>query len=122
MLRRDQTRAAYLISSGCYSLKLSADSAGSTIFLLPVKADPAPPAPSPAIAPIAAPLPPPARPPISAPTPAPPPVITAVRFPFPFSERTSEEVSTGSSLPFMLIEVSLRCSEAASLQRLSGFP
>src|SRR2546425_4757345 len=40
---------------------------------------------------------------------------------FPFSERTSEEVSTGSSLPFTLIEVSFSCSEAPPLKRPSGF-
>ncbi|PYX09758.1 MAG: hypothetical protein DMG88_04680 [Acidobacteria bacterium] len=113
-------RTDYLISSGCSSLKLSADSAGSTMFLLPVKAEPAPPAPAPAIAPIAAPLPPPAKPPISAPTPAPPPVITAVRFPLPFSARVTDEVSIGWSLPLMLMEVSFSLSNAPPLKRPSG--
>src|SRR5207248_1194896 len=75
-----------LISTGCSSLKLTADSAGRTISLLPVKAAPPAPAPAPTPAPIAAPLPPPAKPPISAPRPAPPPIITAERLPLPLAK------------------------------------
>src|SRR5437764_2009521 len=75
-----------LISTGCSSLKLTADSAGSTISLFPVKAAPAVPAPAPAAAPMAAPLPPPAKPPISAPKPAPPPIITVERLPLPLAK------------------------------------
>jgi len=52
------------------SLKVTAASAGICRSLLPVKADPAAPAPAPSRPPISAPLPPPASPPISAPPPA----------------------------------------------------
>src|SRR5207249_7516344 len=113
-------RTRYRTSSGCWSLKVSADSAGSTMSLLPLNAAPVVPAPPPARAPMAAPLPPPARPPISAPTPAPPPAITAVRLPFPLAERTREEVSTGRSEPLTLMEISLSCSTAPPLKRPSG--
>src|SRR5215469_3271707 len=75
----------YLTTRDCSSLKLTADSAGRTMSLLPVKALPAVPAPAPARAPIAAPLPPPAIPPIRAPRPAPPPVVAAVLLPLPLT-------------------------------------
>ncbi len=74
-------------SRGWESSKVRSDSAGSTISLFPVKAEPPAPAPAPAAAPIAAPLPPPARAPMMPPRAAPPPVRTAVRFPLPFSEK-----------------------------------
>src|SRR5215467_13201346 len=76
-------RAQRLTLSGDLRVKATADSAGNSISLLPVKAVPAVPAPAPAAAPMAAPLPPPASPPISAPSTAPPPAITAVRLPLP---------------------------------------
>src|SRR5579859_8209547 len=80
-------------STDFVSLKLSADSAGMTMFLLPVKAAPAVPAPAPARPPMSAPLPPPASPPMSAPAPAPPPIITVDRLPLPFIERSTEVVA-----------------------------
>src|SRR5512146_1270982 len=82
------------IWTGCNSLKVTADSAGSTMFLLPVKAAPAVPAPAPAAAPIRAPLPPPARPPTRAPRPAPPPIKPAVRLPLPLAAKPAAAVST----------------------------
>src|SRR6185437_15424262 len=69
----------------CCRRNVSSVSAGSTICLLPVNAEPAVPAPPPASAPNAAPLPPPAKPPMSAPSPAPPPMNAALRLPLPFS-------------------------------------
>src|SRR5260370_9704827 len=79
-------RWTYFSYRGASSLKLTADSAGRTTSLLPVNADPAPPAPAPASAPMAAPLPPPASPPMSAPTPAPPPPSTPVLLPLPLAD------------------------------------
>src|SRR3979490_897049 len=108
-------REIYFTSNGASSLKLTADSAGRTMSLLPVNADPAPPAPAPAKAPMAAPLPPPANPPMSAPTPAPPPVRTAVLLPLPFAERVTAEVSIECSAPCTLIEFSLICNTAPPL-------
>src|ERR1700681_4244893 len=93
-------------SSGDVSLKLSADSAGRTISLLPLNAAPPVPAPAPAAAPIAAPLPPPANPPRIAPSAVPPPAITAVRLPLPFSVRVTAEVLIRCSAPFTVIEFS----------------
>src|SRR5919201_389072 len=81
-------------SSGCSRRKFTTVSAGRVMFLLPVKAAPAVPAPAPAAAPIAAPLPPPARAPIRAPAPAPPPIIVAERLPFPFIVRVEAAVLT----------------------------
>src|SRR6185312_4177302 len=76
---------SYLTVRGEVSRKVTCDSAGMTTSLLPVSAEPAPPAPAPARPPIRAPLPPPARPPIRAPRPAPPPVRVAVRLPLPLA-------------------------------------
>src|SRR6202158_3615742 len=108
-------------SSGDVSLKLSADSAGRTISLLPVNAAPPAPAPAPAAAPIAAPLPPPAKPPMIAPSPVPPPAITAVRLPLPFSVRVTAEVLIRCSLPFTVIEFSLSSRIAPPLNLPKGF-
>src|SRR5437879_12178293 len=83
-----------LTEMGCSSLKLTADSAGKTISLLPVKAAPAVPAPAPAAAPMAAPLPPPASAPINAPAPAPPPMNPALLLPLPFKELVTAVVWT----------------------------
>src|SRR5882762_2874834 len=108
-------------SSGDVSLKLSADSAGRTISLLPVNAAPPVPAPAPAAAPIAAPLPPPAKPPMIAPSAVPPPAITAVRLPLPFSVRVTAEVLIRCSLPFTVIEFSLSSSRAPPLNLPKAF-
>src|SRR6266481_8819127 len=110
-----------LTSSGDLSLKLSADSEGRTISLLPVNAAPPAPAPAPAAAPIAAPFPPPAMPPMMAPSAVPPPAITAVRLPLPFSVRVTAEVLIRCSLPFTVIEVSLSSRIAPPLNLPKGF-
>src|SRR6266567_172768 len=112
----------YLLTlSGALKVNATADSAGNTISLLPVKAVPAPPAPAPAAAPIAAPLPPPARPPIRAPRPAPPPTIAPVRFPLPFRVCVKVAVSTGNWCPATVIEFNFSCSSAPPANRPSGF-
>src|SRR5215471_12741213 len=85
----------YFTSTASVRLKVRADSAGSTIFLLPVNAAPAVPAPPPASAPMAAPLPPPARAPINAPAPAPPPINSASRLPLPPIVLPAELVASG---------------------------
>src|ERR1700730_11347607 len=108
-------------SSGAVSLKLSADSAGRTISLLPVNAAPPVPAPAPAAAPIAAPLPPPANPPMIAPSAVPPPANTAVRFPLPFSVRVTAEVLIRCSLPLTVIEFNLSSRIAPPLNLPKGF-
>ncbi|PYV49154.1 MAG: hypothetical protein DMG92_11795 [Acidobacteria bacterium] len=93
-------------------MKATADSAGSTISLLPVYADPAVPAPPPAKAPMAAPLPPPVRPPITAPKPAPPPTSTPVRLPLPLIVCERVAVSTGICSPFTRMEFNFSWSSA----------
>src|SRR5579864_3572268 len=88
-----------LISRECDNWKLTVDSAGNTISLFPVKAEPPAPAPAPAASPMAAPFPPPANPPISPPSAAPPPVMTAVRLPLPFAEKVCTSARTGRLEP-----------------------
>src|SRR5579864_9443867 len=105
-----------LTVTACSSLKLTADSAGKVMSLLPVNAAPAVPAPAPAAAPMAAPLPPPASPPIKAPRPAPPPITTAERLPLPFSLCSLALVSTGTLWPLMLTEFSTMLSSAPPLK------
>src|SRR5258708_3590860 len=123
-LRLYATYPGYLpafTSSGDVSLKLSADSAGRTISLLPVNAAPPVPAPAPAAAPIAAPLPPPAKPPMIAPSAVPPPAITAVRLPLPLSVRVTAEVLIRCSVPFTVIEFSRTSRIAPPLNLPKGF-
>ncbi len=55
-----------------------------------------------------------------APSAAPPPVTTAVRLPFPFSARNTDDVSMACVLPFTVIEVKVMSSEAPPLNLPSG--
>ncbi|HCT61067.1 MAG TPA: hypothetical protein DGA22_09345 [Acidobacterium sp.] len=91
------------------------------MFLLPVKAVPAVPAPAPAAAPMSAPLPPPARPPIRAPRPAPPPIKPSERRPLPFSTREMLLVMTGKLCPCTSMRSRRIARTAPPLKRPSGF-
>src|SRR3954447_6850697 len=98
VLRATHSRGGSIVS-GAVSLKVIADSAGTSICLFPVNAPPASPAPAPTRAPMPAPLPPPAIPPISAPPAAPPPVVAAVLLPLPLAVFPSTLVWIGYLCP-----------------------